>query len=545
MQIKDLGVAIQGVSPDTPPTLFDLPNSPDAFGIVLPPPSLRRLKFSALEYTTARRAIIEYIKTYFPNDFNDFIASNGVIMMMEIFAALTGKITLRGDILTNDSYLPTATSEVAVANLLALINQKIRRQQPATADIEISLNIPVTTDIVIQPGLILSSRGADNKPVTYEIFRAPGDFTSNIIIPAGKRGVIAYGIEGTFASQVTFSSPGGPNQSYVVSDLNVLEAPIFVTVQTGAAIENWLVVYGPIEQYGPNDKVVEVSFLGDKTIFKFGDNVSGATPVSGQTIGLRYRIGGGTRGRIGVGQIDETRQISPQAPANAPVTVRFRNINPSSGGLDKETIEQAKKRAPRDFATHNSIVTPSDYTQLSTSYAHPVFGAVAKAMATVRTGKNANLVEVYCLAAGPNGTLVTPSVGLKQGLQTFITNLNVLTDSVVVLDGGVKPVDIDMTVVVNRNADATIVRTKVEAALDAFFNVANWSMGQPLTVSNIIETVNSIDGVSYVDLFKPADNILATKEIGSPTNSGIGFNEVIVQGSRTIRYYYEKAQPNQ
>jgi hypothetical protein len=64
-------------------TLFDLPISPDEIGVVLEPANLRRLDFSALDFGTMQRAIIEYIKTYFPTFFNDFVAANGIIMVTE------------------------------------------------------------------------------------------------------------------------------------------------------------------------------------------------------------------------------------------------------------------------------------------------------------------------------------------------------------------------------------------------------------------------------------------------------------------------------
>jgi hypothetical protein len=106
-------------------TLFELPSSPDDFGVLLPPADLRRIRFSALDYTAARRAIIEYVKSYFPNEFNDFVASNGFIMLSEIVAAATAKLSLRADLLGSEAYLATCLTEEALANHLALINQTV------------------------------------------------------------------------------------------------------------------------------------------------------------------------------------------------------------------------------------------------------------------------------------------------------------------------------------------------------------------------------------------------------------------------------------
>ncbi len=65
-------------------TLFNLPDSPEEFGVVLPPADLRRIDFSALDFPTLRRVVIEYIKTYYPDRFNDFSTNNGIIMLTEI-----------------------------------------------------------------------------------------------------------------------------------------------------------------------------------------------------------------------------------------------------------------------------------------------------------------------------------------------------------------------------------------------------------------------------------------------------------------------------
>ena len=69
-------------------TLFKLPTEPEEFGVALEPAKLRRLNFSALEFDTMQRAIIEYMKAYFPAQFNDFSANNGIIMLTELVITL-------------------------------------------------------------------------------------------------------------------------------------------------------------------------------------------------------------------------------------------------------------------------------------------------------------------------------------------------------------------------------------------------------------------------------------------------------------------------
>lgn len=517
-------------------TLFDLPSTPDEFGVVLDSPDLRRLDFSGLDYDTSRRAIIEYIKTYFSDQFNDFVASNGVMMLVEIVAGVSAKLALRSDILVNESTFATALSEQAIVNHLSLINQRIKRQTPAIVDIEITVSQPVSTDIEIDAGTSFSIVGGDGKQIIYEVYRAPNDWTTKIVIPAGKRGVIAYGLEGQFSTPVTFVSNGDPNQKFVIQDDDVLELPLLVSIDG----EEWTVIFDPIERYGVSDKVVEVYFVDDLVTFRFGDNLTGQIPRAGAVITVKYRVGGGLRGKIGVGVIDSSRQISPLPPSTAAVSVRFRNISASVGGTNRETVAQAKKRAPRDFSLQRSIVTANDYAHAAASFSHPVFGSVSKAVATIKSSLNANIVEIFVLANGQDNAPVAPSAGLKAGLATYIGDLHVLTNSIVISEGKLKPVDVSLNIIMNRSVDASVIKSKVESALDDFFDSSNWELGSSLYISRLSEVINRIDGISYVDLRSPLNNIILTGEKSVDGGDGVGFDELIVEGTRVVNYYYER-----
>lgn len=517
-------------------TLFDIPNSSEQFSILLPPSELRKIDFSALEFTTARKAVIEYIKTYFPDDFNDFSANNGIMMLVELLSYLTAVLSMRGDMLANEAFLPTAISEDAVINHLALIGQRIKRATPATTDIECSVSNPVSADVNISPGRVFTIQG-ENGPIYYEIFKSPNDLISNIVIPSGKRSVIAYAVEGKTES-VSIDSDGSSNQSIIVnSTVNIIDNPISINISLNNITETWNRV-DIIESAGPNDKVYEVKFFEDRAEFVFGNNINGAVPESGSIINIKYRVGGGLSGRIGAGVIDETRPITPDFPYTSSVNVRFRNIVPSVGGMNRETLEQAKRRGPKNFAVHDSIVTGDDYATIAETFTHPVFGSITKAIASIRTGYNANIVDLYVLSDGADGPAVA-SAGLKRVFKEYINERNIITDTVNILDASIKTVDIKITVVMNKNADASIIRDKVNSLIDDFFNIRNWDLGQPLYISQINKLLTAVDGIKYIDIFNPVDNILPTNTIDSGNDNGIDINQLITLGSREASFYYE------
>jgi len=549
-------------------TVFSLPTDPQEFGVVLTPAELRRINFSALDFQTMRRMLIEYIKTYFADDFNDFVASNGVVMFTELVAAVGNILSQRGDILTDESFLPTAQTKEAVINHLRLINQDIKRATPAIVDVEVSVGTPTLANVSITPGIRFNLTGADGNPLTYELYRSPGDFNSKIVIPVGKRGIVAFGIEGRFADPIVVESAGGSDQIIDIQNVNVLNEPIVVEVTTGNFTTEWKRVAN-IERFDSNDEVFEVKFLSDRARIVFGDDVAGKSPLSGQTITVRYRIGGGIRGRIQANAINESRPIVPDAPVNAPIEVFFRNISPSSGGTDEESLDAARTRAPKEAATLGSATSGEDYAQLAKEFTHPVFGSVLRAIAILRTGVeavlsdlatkvraassideavvildanfiNRNIVELYILAEGPDNIPVLPSAGLKKGLTQFFSELAVLTDEVRVLDGAIKSINFRANVIISRSADVGTVREAVNTVIDDFFNVKNFDMGQALYLSHLYEAIQSVPGVKFVTIFDPADDILPTKRLAEIDSIGVGMNELITLGEKNVLFFFER-----
>lgn len=551
-----------------PETVFLLPTSPQELGVILPSSSLRRINFSALDFTTMRRALVEYIQTYFPDIFNDFVTSNGVVMFMELVATVGNILSERSDILIDEAFLPTAQTFEAVSNHLALINQKIERATPAVVDVEISLGVPAITTVNVPAGTRFNLVGADGNPLIYEIYRAPNDFVSNITIPPNRRGVIAFGIEGSFANPLVAESAGGPNQTIDIIAPNVLESPILVEATSGSGTVQYIVV-DSLEIYDSNDPVFTLTFLNDRARLTFGDNVTGRAPLAGQSISVRYRLGGGIRGRIGTNFINESRPISPSAPVSAPVEVLFRNPSPSSGGNDDESLDSARTRAPKEASTLGSATTGEDYAILARTFSHPVFGSVLRAVAALRTGVeqnmtdlaikvraaatvpeaviildanfiNRNIVEVYTLAAGPDSIPVTPSSGLKLGLEGFFADIAVLTDEVRILDGAIKPVDIRANIIISKTADSGTVKTQVENVIADFFVIDSWDMGKALYLSNLYEAIQNVSGVKFVTIFEPSDDIIPTNQLGVSGSAGVGFNELITLGEQNLNFYFER-----
>jgi phage-related baseplate assembly protein len=116
-----------------------------------------------------------------------------------------------------------------------------------------------------------------------------------------------------------------------------------------------------------------------------------------------------------------------------------------------------------------------------------------------------------------------------------------LTDDVEVNDGTILPIDVDMVVVMFKNADAGTIKEEVDSAVESFFDLSQWNMGQPLYVSSLYDKIMSINGVKFVNIFNPSDDILPEKDVGEVTGATtVGFSELITLGNKSIRLYYEQ-----
>jgi phage-related baseplate assembly protein len=125
----------------------------------------------------------------------------------------------------------------------------------------------------------------------------------------------------------------------------------------------------------------------------------------------------------------------------------------------------------------------------------------------------------------------------------------VFTDELRIYDGSLLPVNIEATVVLTRNADASTVKTQVLFAISNVFDIANRNMGQEFNRSDLIYAIKNIDGVKTVDLYTPVDDYPALRKIVTKSEraagvQGVGVNELIVLGSQNVQFYLEQGNIN-
>ena len=67
-----------------------------------------QVDFQAYDFDSIRTALVEYVRTNFPENFNDYTESSEFIAILELLAFLSTRIAFRMDINTRENFLETA-----------------------------------------------------------------------------------------------------------------------------------------------------------------------------------------------------------------------------------------------------------------------------------------------------------------------------------------------------------------------------------------------------------------------------------------------------
>lgn len=241
---------------------------------------------------------------------------------------------------------------------------------------------------------------------------------------------------------------------------------------------------------GPKERIyISRQDADGSTNVQFGDGVTGVRVPTGQNnVSAKYRKGIGLQGLVKAGQLSMllTRPLGVKGV-----------INPkdASGAQDPEQLEDARANAPLRVLTLDRVVSLLDYENFARA-----FGGIAKALATWTW--DGHTQGVFVTVAGPNGASVEPDSATFQNLMAALRNagdpfvdLRVKTyrPAYFRFAGSVK---------VDPDYETDAVLAAVEQALRDDFAFAARAFGQPVALSEVIMTIQNVEGVIAVDVDK-------------------------------------------
>jgi hypothetical protein len=308
-------------------------------------------------------------------------------------------------------------------------------------------------------------------------------------------------------SPITFADPYDPtasaNAAFAKRVLDALLPVILLSVpgeaDTWSPLRDLLSSRFDVKQF-----VVEVENDGSAYL-RFGDGIFGERPVPGTDFHARYRVGNGITGNIGPDSFFHVGSDDPAVVSDLsnPVVTAVSNPLPAIGGLDPETLEAVRQRAPYAFRIQNRAVTEQDYGDI----AQRCDSSLQRAVGTFRWTGSWHTVFIAADRKGGVAVDDTFRTNLKQCMDFYrMAGHDLEVDAPIFVS-----LEIDMDVCVKPDYFASDVE---EALLNVLSNRAlpdgsrgtfypdNFTFGQTVYLGPIYALVQSTAGVDSVRITK-------------------------------------------
>jgi hypothetical protein len=100
--------------------------------------AFEQINFSAFDYLTVKQSIIDYLRLYFPEDFNDWIESSELLPIIEAFAYVAELLAYRFDMNAHENILSVAQRKESVLRLAKLLSYNSSRNIPSRGLVKVS-----------------------------------------------------------------------------------------------------------------------------------------------------------------------------------------------------------------------------------------------------------------------------------------------------------------------------------------------------------------------------------------------------------------------
>lgn len=117
--------------------------------------TFRNADFQSYDYETLRKTMVDYLRLYYPEDFNDFIESSEFIALIDSIAFLGQSLAFRGDLNARENFIDTAERRDSILKLARLISYNPKRNTPASGFLKFD-SVSTTETVYDSDGINLS-----------------------------------------------------------------------------------------------------------------------------------------------------------------------------------------------------------------------------------------------------------------------------------------------------------------------------------------------------------------------------------------------------
>lgn len=89
-----------------------------------------QVNFTSFDFDTIKASLIDYLRIYYPETFNDLIQSSELIALLEMFAYVAEQLAYRVDMVSHENFITTAQRKQSILRMAKLISYKATRNIP-------------------------------------------------------------------------------------------------------------------------------------------------------------------------------------------------------------------------------------------------------------------------------------------------------------------------------------------------------------------------------------------------------------------------------
>src|SRR6266498_1295430 len=303
--------------------------------------------------------------------------------------------------------------------------------------------------------------------------------------------------------EVLGGSNGRRDQVFRLANVPVLKGSLQLEIDQGNGPEPWTEV---TDFFGSSP--ADLQYVLDRTSgeIRFGDGLNGAIPVAnaanpdGNIVAREYRFGGGKKGNVPAKAIKTLTSSIDGIDDN-----RVGNQFPANSGRDEETLDEAKKRAPRTIKSRCRAVSVDDFEYLAMQAStikrakalplfHPDFPGI----------KVPGVMTVIVVPDGDDPA-PTPSEGTLRTVCAYLDQRRLLTTELYVIKPSYQQVEIEAEVVADDNADLASVKKGVEQTIKDYFHPLKggedgqgWPFGGTIFYSRVSQRIFTVSGLQSI-----------------------------------------------
>ena len=369
-----------------------------------------------------------------------------------------------------------------------------------------TVDVPAATETSVGSALAWSKNGED-------IRLRPGNEAQNELDTAG---------------ELIGTSNGFANQTYILTENEVVTEDIEIYVEAGDIYEPWQQVTNLID-YGPSDAVYRTELDENNFVsIIFGDGISGAIPNTMSGIKAVYYAGGGTIGNVSAGIVDTIDYIPNLTSVQLNSLSEFISVgNPRTvgiGGSEPEDNFSIRTNAALAVRSNNRVVSFQDYESLALFVEN-----VGKANATaaiwtsvtlyVAPVRNQGDLDKFPGFDGANDEVTAEWLAIRDSVIEYFEGKTLIGSSLQVSPPTYTPVSIDVVFSKNDNYTSEQAEDDIKKALVTTFGYANLDFEQTITpelVESILIGLPSVRTSRVTNLYRTSETAKRAALIGSP-----------------------------